>query len=331
MSVDEKHIKYFDILRGIAIIFVIINHSYSGNPLAGTLKEDLYLLIRQLVIPAVPIFLALSGYFLARKQLYNLRDYYGFVFSHSFRIWLPMVIWSIPLLLMSNHHYYFLTILNLLIGGYSIYYFITLIIQYYIMQPVLRNVNLGGVIVSFIVTCVSTSFVCYLTAIQGKQLPLIVAVGFFPVWLVYPILGYYIRKKGGKYLLWPWYVVTIMGLMACYVETKILYSPYSGGIGATKLSAIVYSCGIIMVLFNDKTRYYFERYSQTLLFKVLVYIGEVSFGIYLIHKYFLDFFIEKIVDDTFIRSFLTLVITLIFISIVKFIMPTFANKCLGIK
>lgn len=64
-----KRIDYFDMLRGVAIIFVLICHSYSGDPLNGSFKEELYLVVRQIVTCAVPIFLAESGFFLANKLL----------------------------------------------------------------------------------------------------------------------------------------------------------------------------------------------------------------------------------------------------------------------
>lgn len=41
-----KRIDYFDMLRGVAIIFVLICHSYSGDPLNGSFKEELYLVVR---------------------------------------------------------------------------------------------------------------------------------------------------------------------------------------------------------------------------------------------------------------------------------------------
>lgn len=332
MNSKDNHISYFDLLRGIAILFVIINHSYSGNPLAGTIKEDFYLLIRQIVIPAVPIFLAESGYFLEQKVIQTKRDYFSFVFNHSFRIYLPMIIWSIPLFIFTNHHgHHIFFTFYLLIGGYSIYYFIALIIQYYVVQPMLRKVNLGGVVLSLIITCIATSVICYYTAIQGRTMPLIVAVGLFPVWLVYPVLGYFIRKIGTNYKLWPWLTISVIGLLTCFVETKILYVLHSSGIGATKVSAIVLSCGIIMLLFNDKTRHFFDKFSKSIIYRIVEYVGEISFGVYLIHKYFLDFLVAKIVDDTFIRALLTLILSVAFIALVKLFIPQFANKYLGFK
>lgn len=53
---------YFDFLRGIAIIMVIGIHTYSD----GLMHFNLFL--RQFLNCAVPIFLAISGYFIGHKS-----------------------------------------------------------------------------------------------------------------------------------------------------------------------------------------------------------------------------------------------------------------------
>lgn len=63
----RKHIDYFDFLRGLAIIFVVFNHSYSADPMSDGLIDMIYLLIRQIVTCAVPIFwLNLHSFFQKR-------------------------------------------------------------------------------------------------------------------------------------------------------------------------------------------------------------------------------------------------------------------------
>ena len=140
----KVRIDYFDFLRGIAILFVIIIHSYSGDPLAGMVLEDLYLVLRQLVTCAVPLFLAMSGYFLATKTLMTRKEYYEFFARHSFRIWFPMLVWSIPLYIIKDYNNYVTSFILLMMGGYSIYYYITLTIQYYAMQPLPKKGEYEG-------------------------------------------------------------------------------------------------------------------------------------------------------------------------------------------
>ena len=50
---------YFDVLRGLAIIQVIGIHAYGG----GNLE------LREILNMAVPLFLAISGYFIGKKSL----------------------------------------------------------------------------------------------------------------------------------------------------------------------------------------------------------------------------------------------------------------------
>lgn len=325
----NKRIDYFYMLRGVAIIFVIICHSYSGDPLSGSFKDGLYLLIRQIVTCAVPIFLALSGFFLANKVLANTKDYFYFWTTHSFRVWLPMVIWSIPLFFIREHDNPVISIIYLLLGGYSIYYFITLIIQYYAMQPLFRKINKFCAILCTIITALFLIADNYYTSIQGHHLSLFFECAPFVMWLAYPALGYYISKNGRKYRVYPWLIIMFISLICCIFESKWLYSFHGGGVGATKLSSLFFSASAIFVLLSEKAQKKLDF--NTHWYKSLVYIGEISFGIYLIHKYFLDFLIAPMVKDTLIRTLLTLVLSITFIAIIKKIMPKFASRYLGFR
>ncbi len=325
----SKRIDYFDMLRGVAIIFVVICHSYSGNPLSGSFKEELYLLIRQVVTCAVPIFLAESGFFLTNKVLANRTEYFKFFGTHSFRVWLPMVIWSIPLFFIKEHDNPIVSIVFLLLGGYSIYYFITLIIQYYALQPVLRKINRGGVFLCIIITAMFLAADNYYTSIQGHHLSLFFECAPFVMWLAYPAIGYYIGKNKRDYKVYTWIILMILGLVSCVFETKWLYGFHENGVGATKLSALVFSFSAIMVLFNERTQRYIE--SDKLWYKILVYIGELSFGIYLIHKYFLDYLIAPYINDTFLRTIITLFASIAIITLIKKIVPTPISKVLGFR
>ena len=62
-----KRNTYFDFLRGFAIMMVVGIHTY-------TLGED-STLVRQLLNTAVPLFIAISGYFLSQKKMENKDDY----------------------------------------------------------------------------------------------------------------------------------------------------------------------------------------------------------------------------------------------------------------
>lgn len=139
--------RYFDLLRGIAILMVIGIHTFV--PEEVSLSEfDLGILTRQSLNVAVPLFLALSGFFLYRKPLTEKKDVLSFWKKQIPKNYVPVLIWSLPLLSLDilEGKSFLLSLLKLIVCGYSIYYFVALIIQYYLLLPVFQRVgfNRGG-------------------------------------------------------------------------------------------------------------------------------------------------------------------------------------------
>ena len=68
---SSSRIEYFDFLRGIAILFVISIHSFTPFSISesNTLSYHLAIIWRQIIGCAVPIFLAISGYFMSNKDV----------------------------------------------------------------------------------------------------------------------------------------------------------------------------------------------------------------------------------------------------------------------
>lgn len=338
---EQTHISYFDFLRGLAIIFVIACHSYYveyNNPLGNNILDYFYLLLRESATCAVPIFLAQSGFFLAKKETKSKLDYFEFVRKYSCRIYVPMLVWSLPLLALDIYHgeNVIKRIFFMSIGGYSIYYFIPLIIQFYILQPIMKKCTLNHVLLSFAVTVVSTLLVVYLSGVLGYKLPLVAFVGEFPLWLVYPMIGCYLYSHGRNYKLWPWIVVMIIGLLVSCIEARWLFMNFQIGLGVTKFTSIIYSCGFIMTLFNEKVQKLYERtvfsniYCRNF-FYLFVQLGIMSFSIYLVHCYFLGYIVSQITEIYIFKILLTLAFSSIFILLVKFAMPNISRKFLGFR
>ena len=133
---QHYRIKYFEALRGIAILMVIAIHTYKGK---GDVSVGLF--IRQLLNCGVPVFFAISGYFLFRKDFENKENIISFWRKQIPKVYIPTILWSLPL--------FFLGILNgkplgssiflLLTCGMSIYYFVAVIIQFYVLLPILKR------------------------------------------------------------------------------------------------------------------------------------------------------------------------------------------------
>ena len=65
----KQRIEYFDSLRGLAIMMVVGIHTY-------VLSDSLITMaIRQVFNCAVPLFLAISGYFMSHKDVSNKEKY----------------------------------------------------------------------------------------------------------------------------------------------------------------------------------------------------------------------------------------------------------------
>lgn len=95
--------EYFDFLRGIAIMMVVAIHTYPAASITGynTLGDDILLITRQILNSAVPLFLAISGYFLARKVLVSRKEIFDFWKKQIARVYIPLLVWGAGWFLLS--------------------------------------------------------------------------------------------------------------------------------------------------------------------------------------------------------------------------------------
>lgn len=324
MLILKNRIDYFDYIRGIAIIMVVAIHTFS---LSGTGAEfNIKILIRQLLNCAVPLFLASSGYFLTLKS--KSLDYKHFLKKQVVKVYIPCLIWSLPYFIYNlNKHDILISIVLFFTCGYSIYYFIALIMQYYLLLPILQKINGGGIIISVIITIISICAVTYITAVKGINIPLLLYAGPFPVWLAFFVEGIWIGKmKNRDYNIVFWVLLVCLGLTFSYIESKMLLPLHNTGVGI-KLSSYIYAFAIIMVLFSSKVESLFRNNGAN---KIVTYIGSISFGIYLTHIFYimiLRYFINDI--GWFILFCCTLLLTIVTIFVTRKIFPSSVLKYIG--
>lgn len=152
-------------------------------------------------------------------------------------------------------------------------------------------------------------------------IPLVLYAGAFPVWLAFFVAGIWLgRRKQRDYEILPWILTAIIGLALSYVESKMLISFHGKGIGL-KLSAQVYSFGVIMLLFSDRIQKLLEGDNR--LFRFFTWVGSISFGIYLVHMYVLDGLAGfDITTSWLLNTALVFTMTIGGIYIVKKVVPT---------
>ncbi len=133
-------ITHFDLLRSIAIIGVVAIHTTGIGYTFPEMSLDFNLTVlwRQIINFSVPMFIAISGYFLANKDLTDKTKYFSFLKRQVLRVLIPYVFWSIGYLtiqFMSGHSISSLMYKLFTFQSIVPFYFVALIIEYYILLP----------------------------------------------------------------------------------------------------------------------------------------------------------------------------------------------------
>lgn len=284
---DKQRDFYYDFLRGIAIMMVIGIHTYTD----GFMHFNLFL--RQFLNCAVPIFLAISGYFIGRKNFEN-GSYGIFLQKQIPRVYIPMLIWSIPWLLLSLHQGELLSksLVRVFVGdmSISIFYFIILIMQYYILTPFIQRANtqFGGGKYAVMITLIGITLFDYLLRIKSINVPLVGSAGLFPVWLIFYVMGVLKAQKINlpflckRPLTWA-----IFAILLCCLQIGIMYKLNGGVVHGIKLSAHIYSFFVVMWLFTKQARSCYSKIQNTKVVHHVIVVGKLSFFIYLTHCLFL--------------------------------------------
>ena len=217
-------------------------------------------------------------------------------------------------------------IVTLFICDFSICYFIALIIQYYLLLPMLQKYRHTMMPISIAVSMLSILLITYLLSVQGMQMPLIVYAGPFITWFVFFMLGVYYSSEEIKYTVIQAIAVIIFDLVLECIETYWLNTNYGGGYGI-KLSAFIYSIGVIMLILSPKVK---AAYKSNKLTQIIAYIGNISFGIYLIHCFVITGINYLLPTHSWAFSWLLVVIlTSVVVAIARKILPVGLNKYLG--
>lgn len=128
-----KRNEYFDFLRGLAILMVVAIHTYN-------IETD-SIVVRQLLNCAVPLFIAISGYFLSQKAMDTRGEYICFLKKQLPKVYYPVLLWSLPSLVVFiiQGKSILLNVVLFIVCGMSIYYFVAFIMQCYIVLPLVKK------------------------------------------------------------------------------------------------------------------------------------------------------------------------------------------------
>lgn len=321
------HIAYYDFWKGIAILMVVAIHTGWGFDFVS-MEGNLRIVLRSVMNSAVPIFLAISGYFLSKQLLDNREKVLAFWKKQISKVYIPMLFWSIPYILIGvllHKENLLKSFILMICGGYSIYYFIPLIIQCYVLLPFIQKYKTFSFYGSVVLCIFSWLFISYVL----PPLPLIVYAGSFMPWIYFFVLGIIMANRGKKNLVFFSIMLLIVGIALQYLESLYLFS--LGHISwGQKATSIVSNTGIILFLFSDRVR---TCYNSNKMNRIIEFFGIHSFGIYLVYCYFIFLlsFFNKI-NSWSIKCFIVISLTSLFVVIIRYIIPkNICVKYLGFR
>lgn len=285
----KQHLQEFDILRTLATFTVIVIHITAGYVLVSPLAY----IGNQLARFAVPFFIILSGFLLYNSDLnghgLTVGDFYRRRFD---RILWPYIIWTCFYVLMGGiiGRDILLALSHLpenLLWGTGCYhlYFLVIMIQLYLLYPVLRmamqkrpNLLIAGTFmltltVQYFLYLVMTSRISLDPAYNNFNLV------FFPAWLFYFVLGMWAarekenwqQKLQGKTLL-------LAGIWIISLTLLFLDSHYTATYGSSiRPSAMLYTLSSYFLFYVIALRYQHTTPGW------VNWIAQQSFLIYLIH------------------------------------------------
>lgn len=331
MDIVNKRDDYYDFWRGIAIMMVVGIHTFA-IPSFDTTGGIYSTFVRQILNCAVPIFLAISGLFLGKKELNTKPQILHFWKKQIPKVYIPMLLWSVLYFInaiRNDWDWYFVAkqLFMLFVGGYSIYYFIILILQYYLLLPFLKKYKSLMLILSIIISIISILLITYNHTIKGINLPLVVYAGPFVTWFMFFMIGVYCSTTTINCSLKNIVLMIVVGFLLECVETYFLNTNYGGGFGI-KLSSYIYSVAVILFMFSPTIK---SLYKNNFIISTITNIGSASFGIYLIHCFVILIIKSTIsINNWFFEWFFTLLITYLIIFAFQRIFSSRVVKYLGL-
>lgn len=316
---------YFDTLRGIAILMVVAIHTFIACEF-DNFQSICAISMREIFNVAVPLFLAISGFFIGLKKFESNYQILTFWKKQIPKVYIPTLFWSVPYLTLALYHQQSLlkNILVFLLCGYSIYYFIALIIQCYLLLPFIQkkmlNYAMGGVIL-----CLSLICVAVISYTSITRFPLIVFAGPVIVWVIFFWIGVFLSRSERNYKIGWIFVGVLISFALMLIETKLRHEATGGGYGI-KPSSFIFSFLMILLLLSKRMEQKYVK--DNLINKVLTVVGDYSFPIYLIHCFVITIVFHFVtISNWIVRWTIVVAITMLFICLVRKVLP---NKCLKI-
>lgn len=156
---------------------------------------------------------------------------------------------------------------------------------------------------------------------------MIIYAGPFPLWLMFFVTGIYLRNHTVRmrYV----YPLVILFFLLSVAESFVImhYLDQVTGLGI-KVSSFLFSLCFIIMLFASPLQRYVTAYKDRFIVRSIAKVGEISFGIYLIHM-LVNMVLNKLSGYHGFNFILVLAISVLTIVIAGKFLPPSIRKYLG--
>ena len=307
--------NYWQFMRGIGIIFVIIIHClYETTIISNNIFN---IIVRCIINCSVPLFLFMAGYFI------KIKDISSFYLKKIMRLIPSLLIWDLIYLIVFSiiaHNFDLKSIIcSFMLSSHSAHlYYIYVLIQLFIISPLLFKILYTRFkYIPLLVSFIYNFFYVFLKVKYNFSIP------FYNYWIFGWILYFYlgivlrnnvIKLKKVKLI----YLIIFYVLLLCESLLIYIYNNdfYFLSVSQLTLFNCLYCFGLLLYLFQNKT--YLSNYFNN---SLIINFGNYSFGIYLLHMFIL-FFVKRI----FKLFKLNYYVYLLFVIAVTMILSYFLNK-----
>jgi len=251
-----------------------------------------------------------------------------------------MLFCSLPFLVYSvKKGTLFFSLIQWLSGSFSIYYFIPLIIQCYLLFPYLKKYSTPkGIAIASIFSIIWLAFFFYATKPPLRaDVPLIIFAGPIIPWAPFFMMGLFFRINGlGRGSIWPPILVSLLMLMVAIFELLYLTQQSQSLIGlGQKPGSFLLNISLVWLVFNAKCHLSFSKRKSHLFFRLISLLGLYSFGIYLIHQHIKLILLKFVTLQSsgmqwVVVTLTTLLLSLVLLAMAKKISPKYSRLLLGV-
>ncbi|MDD3890170.1 MAG: acyltransferase [Syntrophomonadaceae bacterium] len=300
----KARLHEYDILRSVAVLSVIAIHVTAGY----VYSSKAGFLWNQAMRNAVPLFIIMSGYLLYRGDIKIWLPVKQFLAKRCGRVLIPYVIWTFIYIVLTDiilsqalpgFQSFTAALGKALLNGTGFYhlYFIIIILQLYLLYPLLRNWMkqhpISLLLVAFLITLAAQT-VIYFSEMKWLTLP---SFGFlysslFPVWLFYFIFGMYLVTNNKRVEALSIRHFAGTGIIFVFSLGLVILDSIYTSTAATSIKPSLILYTIVSYFFLYALAMRITKFEKLIIYSR--WIADQSFLIFLIHPFVLTGLTEMV-------------------------------------